>query len=140
LFGAAEIALKEEADAVVVPAGPVVFSETYLRRWRGRGVREDADGFGIFGDGNDGEIGDGFGFGGDVGEVAVELPLAVVVIFGYAGGMIWIRSAAEGEMSVPPLEFAVVEFRVESDVFADAFGDVQAEVAVSAAPGGMRWT
>src|SRR5690242_3701317 len=31
-------------------------------------------------------------------------------------------------MRVPPLEFAVVELGVESDVFAGAFGDVQAEV------------
>src|SRR6266403_4068388 len=125
LFGAAEIALKEEADAVVVPSSPVVFGETHLRRWRGRGVREDVDGFGVFGDGDDGEIGNGFGFGGDVGEVSGELPLAVVVIFGYAGGLIWIGSAAEGEMGVPPLELAVVQFGIESDVFLGAFGDVQ---------------
>ena len=32
-------------------------------------------------------------------------------------------------MGVPPLEFAVVEFGVERDVFACGFGDVQAEVS-----------
>jgi len=103
-------------------------------------VREDADGFGIFGDGDDGEIGDGFGFGGDVGEVSIELPLAGRRDLWLRRRLIWIGSAAEGEMGVPPLEFAVSSVRVEGDVFAGIFGDVQAEVGVSAAPGGMRWT
>ncbi len=128
LLGAAEIALEEEANAVVVPAGPVVFAEADLRSGRGGGVRKDADGLGIFGDGDDREIGNGFGFGGDVGEITGELPLAVVVILGDIAGLIGIRRAGEGEMGVPPLEFAVVEFGMKRDVFAGAFGDVQAEV------------
>jgi len=43
-------------------------------------------------------------------------------------------------MGVPPLEFCgVVEFGMESDVFAGAFGDAQAVSGrCRAAPGGMR--
>src|SRR4029077_7498880 len=41
-----------------------------------------------------------------------------------------------GEVGIPPLKFAVVEFGVESDVFAGVFGDVQAEVGGIGGAGG----
>ena len=73
LLGAAEIALEEEADAVVVPAGPVVFGERNLRRGRCGGVGEDADGFGVFSDDDDGRSGMDL----DLAETSERSPLNV---------------------------------------------------------------
>src|SRR5579883_2757295 len=97
LLRADQIALKKEADAVIVPAGPIVLDESDLWGGDGSRARKDVKGSGIFGDGDDGNDGDRFDFSGYIGSIFVVRPLAVVVILGNFSGIAFAGDSGKGE-------------------------------------------
>src|SRR5206468_12461796 len=55
--GGFQIALQEQADAVIVPARPVFLGRESLWRGRGSGSRENAKSLGVLGNDSDGKVG-----------------------------------------------------------------------------------
>ena len=127
-FCRAEIALQEQADAVVVPALPVGFlGDDFCGGRRRAGWEHSQLGGGLRHD-DDGRGGDGFDFPGNVGGTGGEDHAAIVVVGSDVMGAGGEEVAGEGELRVDPGEFAVVKARGEVDAAAGVFGNLQAVV------------
>ena len=140
--GSFQIALQEQANAVIVPAGPILFGRDSLWLRRESRSRKNAQCLGVLRDDSDREIGNRFEVTGDTRGVAVERPFAVVVVRRSRGGRCacirrstWFAlcgffrfDARKGEMRIEPAELAIVELGVERNFVARIFGNVKTEV------------
>src|SRR5439155_5693791 len=134
--GGFQIALQEQADAVIVPARPVFLGRDNLWRGRGSGSGENAQSPGVLGNDDDGKVGNCLEVAGDLRSVAVELPVSVVVVRRGRGGrcarIAWRGfigfDAREREMRIEPTELAIVEFGVKRNLVAGIVRNVEAIV------------
>ena len=67
-----QIALQEEADSIVIPTRPLFFRADSLRLGRGGILRKDAQRLGVFGNDDDGKIGNSLEVAGNVRSIPVE--------------------------------------------------------------------
>src|SRR5215831_21406888 len=121
-WGSASVTLQQQADSVVVPTHPVVFRRYRLGRGLGKLLCQDQNALGVFGHGDDRQVGNSLDFAGHAGSVRLEIPAAVVVMRSeLALRLLRILLSAIGKLRVPPHEFAVVQPGMQMDLFARAF-------------------
>src|SRR5437660_6794707 len=140
--GRFQIALQEQADAVIVPARPVFLRADSLWLRRGSGSRKNAQSLGVLGNDRDGKIGNCLEISGGSGTVSGELPVSVIVVRRGLGGCCacdgrgtWIGlrdfirfDAREREMRIEPTELAIVELGVKCNLVAGIVRNVEAIV------------
>ena len=125
-LGAAQVSLQQQADAVVVPP----FAHPWVQRSCDRGERcvriDDQQGGLCLGHHGRRDIGDRLDLPGDVGRVAREEPLSVVIRFRDRWRRLRrVALAGVGPLGEPPGKLAIVDLRAQGDAIAGVLRDLQ---------------